>query len=401
MTQNYRRYWTLDDQVTFLNHGSFGACPIPVQEEQTRFRRQMEREPVRFMVRELPPLLDAAREALATFLRCDAEGLALMPNATTGVNTVLRSLRLQRGDEVLVTDHEYNACRNALNAVAKESGATVVVARIPFPLLSPDEVVAAILERVTSRTKFALVDHVTSATGLILPVEHIAAELASRDVPLLVDGAHAPGMLDLDLARLAAIGVTWYTGNCHKWMCTPKGSAMLYVREDRREGLRPLVISHGANASTALRSRFRLEFDWGGTCDPSAWLAIPKAIEFMGSLCPGGWPELRETNHALAVAGRARIAEAIDVEVPAPESMLGSLASIPLPPGKPGPTTSPNYVDPLGDRLLLDHGIEVPIFPFPAPPSRLLRISAQIYNQPADYERLAALLPELLGANPY
>ncbi|MBK9387590.1 MAG: aminotransferase class V-fold PLP-dependent enzyme [Planctomycetes bacterium] len=396
MQQNVRRFWTLDERVTFLNHGSFGACPIPVQEEQTRYRMQMEREPVRFMVRELPPLLDAVRTRLAEFLRCDAEGLALIPNATTGVNTVLRSLQLQRGDELLVTDHEYNACRNALNAVAKEKGATVVVAYMPFPVLSDDEIVAAILERVSARTKFALVDHVTSPTGIVLPVERLARELARRGVPLLVDGAHAPGMLDLDLAKLAEAGVHWYTGNCHKWMCTPKGSALLYVRADRREGFRPLVISHGANASTARHSRFRLEFDWGGTLDPTSWLAIPKAIDFLGSLLPGGWPELREKNHALAIEARELIAKAIDASLPAPAEMLGSLASIPLPPGKPGPTTSPNYIDPLGDRLLLEHGIEVPIFPFPAPPSRLLRVSAQIYNRREDYERLAAVLPGLL-----
>ncbi len=282
-------HWLLDRGIVFLNHGSFGAAPRPVLAAQDRYREQMEREPVRFMVRELEPLLDTARNTLAAFLGADPEGLAFVTNATTAVNAVLRSLDLAAGDEIVVTNQEYNATRNAASFAAARSGARVVIAPIPFPVESPDAVLRTVMDHVTGRTRLVIVDHVTSPTAVILPVAPLIAALAARGVDTLVDGAHAPGMLPLEVD---ALGAAYYTGNLHKWVCAPKGAAFLHVREDRRASVRPVVISHGANSARADRSRYRLEFDWTGTFDPSAWLAVPAALDFMGSLLPGGWPAL-------------------------------------------------------------------------------------------------------------
>ena len=389
-----RQHWGLDPEITFLNHGSFGACPLAVLEHQRQLRERMERQPVQFLARELEPLLDEARAELASFLGAAAEDLAWLSNATTGVNAVLQSLAFGPGDELLTTDHEYNACRNALEHVAGRSGATVVVAPVPFPLGSPDEVVDAVLSRVTARTRLALIDHVTSPTGLVLPIERLVRELAGRGVETLVDGAHAPGMLELSLDEL---GAAYFTGNCHKWLCAPKGAAFLHVRRDRRNRVRPLVISHGANSPRRDRSRYHLEFDWTGTDDPTAWLSVPAAIRFMGGLVEGGWPELRRRNRRLALQARDELCRALGVEPGCPDEMVGSMAALPLPPGAPGSTTSALYTDELQSAMLRQFRIEVPIIPWPAPPARLVRISAQVYNRPEQYRRLAAALVELLA----
>jgi isopenicillin-N epimerase len=385
--------WTLDPEVVFLNHGSFGACPRAVLDAQSELRARIEREPVRFFVHELEPLLDAAREELAAFLGAEPSALAFVPNATTGVSTVLGSLRLQPGDELLTTSHRYNACRNALDALAARTGARVVEAEIPLPVRSPRELTEAVLGAVTPRTRLALLDHVSSPTALVLPLEEIVPALHERGVETLVDGAHAPGMLPLRLGRL---GATYYTGNCHKWICAPKGAGFLLVQPGRTHSLRPLVISHGANLKRAGRSRFHLEFDWLGTLDPSAYLSVPAALRTMGSLLPGGWPELMQRNHALAVEARGLLEAALGAEPVCPEPMLGSMAAVPLPDGAAGPAASALYADPLHEALFDRYRIEVPVVPWPAPPRRLLRVSAQIYNTRADYEALVRALDELL-----
>jgi len=388
------RHWSLDPEVVFLNHGSFGACPVAVLEEQQRWRRRMERQPLQFLGRDLEGLLDEVRGTLGRFVGAPADDLALVTNATSGVNSVLRSLELRAGDELLVTDHEYNACRNALNFAARRAGAEVVEVKGPFPLSGPGEVLERVLGAVTPRTRLVLFDHVTSPTGMVMPVEELVRELDRRGVDSLVDGAHAPGMLELDLE---ALGAAFYTGNCHKWLCAPKGAAFLYVRRDRQEELRPLCISHGANSPREDRSRFRLEFDWTGTCDPTPWLCIPAAIEHLGSLLPGGWPELRRRNHELAVAGRRILLEALEQPEPCPESRLGSMAAVCLPDGSERPPDSPFYADALQAELLERHAIEVPVIPWPARPRRLVRISAQLYNSEAQVEHLAGVLREILG----
>jgi isopenicillin-N epimerase len=392
--ESFARHWTLDPNVIFLNHGSVGACPKPVLEAQSELRARLEREPVEFMAREWEPRMDEARQALARFVGADPDGLAFVSNATGGVNTVLRSLVFSAGDEILVMDQGYNACQNAARFVAERSGARVIAAHVPFPLARPEQVADAILERVTPKTRLALIDHVTSATGLVLPIEPIVRGLATRGIDTLVDGAHAPGMVPLDLD---ALGAAYYTGNCHKWMCTPKGSALLYVRKDRQPLIHPLVISHGAYANRQDRSPFRLEFDFTGTQDPTAWLVIPEAIRFMGSLLPGGWEELRARNHALVLRGRAVLCEVLGIGAPAPESMIGSLASVPLPPGPASPVLPTLAVDPIMATLFDQHRIEVLASVWPASPARILRVSAQIYNEEAQYVRLAGALKTILG----
>jgi isopenicillin-N epimerase len=386
--------WPLDPRVVFLNHGSFGACPRAVLDHQSVLRAELEAEPVRFLSRELDDRLDVARATLAAFLGADADDLAFVTNATSGVNAVLRSRVWSAGDELLTTDHVYRACRNALDYVATHSGARVVVAPLPFPLGSPDEVVDAVLAKVTPRTRLALLDHVTSPTGLVLPIERLIAELSRRGVEVLVDGAHAPGMVPLDLN---ALGATYYSGNCHKWLCAPKGSAFLWTRHDRQPEVRPLTISHGATATYPGRSRFRMEFDWTGTSDPTAWLTVPKAIEYVGSLLPGGWPAVMAHNRTLALQARRLVSETIGSKPPCPESMVGSLAVILLPDGV-TEGIAWRRPDPIQGRLFDGWGIEVPVMSWPAPPQRHVRISAQLYNERAHYVRLAEALTRELAA---
>ena len=386
-------HWGLDPSVLFLNHGSFGACPRPVLALQQGLRERMETEPVRFLGSGLEGLWDEARASLAAFIGSDPADVVFVPNATTGINTVLASLRLSPGDELLVTDQEYNACRNALEEAALRTGARVVVATLPFPAASPEESAEAILRRATPRTRLLLVDHVVSQTALVMPVAALVREMAARGVETLVDGAHGPGMLPLDLSSL---GAAYYTGNCHKWLCAPKGAALLHVRRDLQPGVRPLVISHGANSPRADRSRFLLEFGWTGTHDPTPYLCVPEAIRFLGSLLPGGWPEVMARNRALALRGRRLLCDALRIEEPCPESMVGSMAAVPLP-DAPGPKPQPPlFLDPLQVALWERHRIEVPVIYWPAFPRRVLRLSAQLYNEPAHYEKLAEAVKGLL-----
>ena len=384
------KQWLLDPDVVFLNHGAFGACPRRVLEFQSEWRTRMERQPLQFLVRELETHLDEARARLAEFTGAAAEDLVFVNNATSGVNTVLRSLEFKPGDELLVTNQEYNASRNALDFVAERSGARVVVAQIPFPFRNAEELTAPVLACVTPRTRLALLDHVTSQTGTVLPIGRLVSELQHRGVDTLVDGAHAPGMVALNLTQ---IGAAYYTGNCHKWLCAPKGAALLHVRRDRQKFIRPLTISHGANSTRTDRSRFLIEFGWPGTWDATAALSVLEALRFMGSQLPGGWPALMVRNRALALAARKILCATLQVQAPCPEEFIGSLAAVPIPDARPDTLPRlPANEYPLQDTLRIKHGIEVPIMPWPAPPKRLLRISAQLYNSLPQYERLARKL---------
>ena len=388
------RLWPLDPKIVFLNHGSFGSCPRPVLEFQRQLQDRIERQPIQFFVRDFEGLLDEARSALAKFLGADTSDLVFVSNATSGVNAVLRSLRFRPGDELLVTDHEYNACRNAVDFVAAQSRARVVVVRVPFPLQRAAQITEAILSAVTRRTQLALLDHVTSQTGLVLPIARLVRELDRSGVDTLVDGAHAPGMLPVNLNQL---GAAYYTGNCHKWICAPKGAAFLHVRHDRQKLIRPLVISHGANSPRTDQSRFLIEFGWMGTDDPTACLSVPEALRVVGSALPGGWPTVMRRNRELALAGRTVLCQRLRIPLPCPDELIGSLAALPIPDAADAKlSNNPLYLDPLQEKLLRRHGIDVPIIPWPAPPKRVLRISAQLYNSLPQYERLAKALVETL-----
>jgi isopenicillin-N epimerase len=395
----FARYWSLDPDILYLNHGSFGACPTPILAAQARFRARLERGPVQFLARDLEPLLDGARAAVASFVGVHPDDLAFVPNATTGVSTVLRSLALKAGDELVTTSHEYNACRNALDFVAARTGARVVFAEVPFPCDSPDTVVETALDCITPRTKLGLFDHVTSLTGMVMPIARLVEEFTRRGIDTLVDGAHAPGMLPLDIGK---IGPAYYTGNCHKWLCAPKGAALLYVRRDRQAGIHPLTVSHGANSKRTDRPRFRLEFDWTGTTDPSPYLCVPLSIQFLGSLLPGGWPELMERNRALALAARRLLCDTLGVDPPCPDEMIGTLASVPFARGPYRFETTALDFDPMEEALRERYRMEVPVLACPTGPGSIVRVSAQIYNSYEQYEALAGALRELLaeGAPP-
>lgn len=393
-------HWSLDPGVVFLNHGSFGACPARVLERQRELQARMEREPVRFMVRELESLLDESRAELARFLGADARDLAFVTNATFGVNAVLRSLDFKPGDELLTTDHEYNACRNVLDFVAERAGARVVAAHVPMPVNSDDEIVSAVLSRVTPRTKLAMLSHITSPTAIIFPIERLVRELNACGVDTLVDAAHTAGMLPINLD---ALGAAYTTGNCHKWLCAPKGAGFLHVRRDRQSSIRPMVISHGANSPRTDRPRLWLEFDWTGTQDFTPWLCVGDAIREVGAMLPGGgWGEVMRSNRATAAAGRRSIIDTlaragIESRATAADPLTGSIAAFTI------PNSREQYPhgdsDPLKHALETTHRVQVPVVLWPFPPmtpNRLIRVSAHLYNSAAEYEYLgAALLSEL------
>jgi isopenicillin-N epimerase len=401
--------WALDPAVLYLNHGSFGACLREILQVQARWRERLEANPTGFLGREIEDLLGWVRSQVGAFVGADGDDLALVANATSGVNTVLRSLELRPGDELLTTDHSYNASLNALRFAAERTGAKVVLARVPFPCPGPDAAFDAIMTAVTARTRVAMIDHVTSPTALVLPVERLVPALRARGVDVLVDGAHGPGQVPLDLGALAP---AWYAATTHKWICAPKGTGFLYVRRDRQGSTRPLAISHGANDTRTDRSRFRVEFDWTGTTDPSGFLAVPAAIDGMAALMPGGWTSIRTSNHELAVRARNLIVDVLGATAGAPDSMTGAMASLVLP-VEPRPREEAARIRAAIDAGLRARRIEVPLISWPSPwlidsgdlpadipVGLLVRVSAQLYNNVAQYESLATILGGLLEALP-
>ena len=388
--------WAIDPNIDYLNHGAFGAVPRSVFEIQNAWRARFEREAVHFVLNELEPALDDARREIAGFVGADPADLAFVTNPTTGVGAVLASIAFRPDDEILITDHGYNACNNAARYWAERAGAKVTVARLPFPLQSEGELVEAFLGAVTPKTRLVILDHATSPTALVLPVATLIPEFQRRNIEVLLDGAHSPGMLPLDVS---ALGAEYFVGTLHKWCCAPKGVSILHVRRDKRERVHPLVISHGYNSTRTDRSRFHLEFDWVGSHDPSGYLAAPASLRYLAGLLPGGLPALRERNATLARAARALLAERLGLAAPCPESMLGSMAALFLPDDR-APKSKPGspFAEPLTSNLREKHRIEVPVMVWPASPKRLLRVSAGPYNHLAQYERLADVLAaELSG----
>ena len=372
--------WQLDPKWTFLNHGSFGARLKAVASEQDRWRQQLESQPLRFMLDEYLPAIDQARSVVADFVNARASDLVFVPNATYGVNSVLRSWSLKPGDEVLVLDQAYGACRAALNHLAHDQGAVVVEVKLPMPVARPGDVVDAVLECVTPRTRFAMIDSVSSPTGWVLPIIELVSELKNRGVETLVDAAHSPGLVPMDLDHC---GAAFTTANLHKWLCAPLGSAFLHVRSDWRDRIFPCSLSHGLNLPAD--KRWQDCFDWTGTFDPSAWLSVPYALDALGTCHPQGIKGLMDRNRQLAWFAAQQIQEHLGYELTAPPSMFAAMTSLflPLPPYE---ASHHLETDPLQRRLIDAHRIEVPIISFAG--RRLIRISCQEYTHKEQIRQL-------------
>jgi isopenicillin-N epimerase len=375
-----RPLFALDPDIAFLNNGSFGACPLQVTAAQDAIRREMERQPVAFFADEAPVRVRAAAARLATFLGAAAEDVVFVENATSGMNAVLRNLRFAPGDEILTTDHVYGAVHEVLSHLEQTAGVVAVEAGLPWPVADEDQIVAAVEARMGPRTRLLAIDHIASRSALILPVARLAASARARGIPVLVDGAHAPGQLALDVP---ALGADWVVGNCHKWLFAPKGAGFLWARRESQQGLHPGVISHGHGRG------FAAEFDWIGTRDLSAWLSVPAALDFYEGL---GGERLRTRNHALALAMAETLASAWGTRLGAPHAMYGMMATIRIPGTAPATWEAGGM---LRRRLWQEHRVEVPVMP--VGDALHARISAQVFNVPQDYRRLATALPALVA----
>jgi isopenicillin-N epimerase len=372
-----RGYWDLDPSVTFLNHGSFGATPRPVLEEQATLRAEMEAQPVRFLDRDLRPRLAEVRAELAAFLDAEEDGLAFVPNATTGVASVLASIPLGPDDEVVITDHAYNAVRLAVLRACERAGARLVVA-----MLAPDGASAAadVAAALTARTRLALIDHVVSWNGLVLDAHAVVAACRSRGVPIMIDAAHAPGMVEVSLRSLAP---DLWVGNLHKWVCAPKGSGALWVAPHLRDQIQPAIISHGAEFG------FLEAFDWLGTNDPTALLAIPAALRFLAEV---GVDRMRAYNTALAQYAREVLADALGTEPAWPIARQAFMAGVPLGIDLPDKAATTRFHAFAYERS----ATEIPVMAWSG--QTVLRASAQVYNTPAQYERYASMIPGIRAA---
>lgn len=376
-----RQMFLLRPDVVFLNHGSFGACPRPVFAVYQRWQRALEEQPVEFLGRRFPALMRTAREALARYVGTSADALVYVPNATTAVNIVARSLPLRPGDEVVGTDHEYGALDRTWTFVCERRGARYVRAAVPVPVGTNRQVVDAIWAAVTPRTRVLFCSHITAATSLIFPVAALARRARRAGILTVIDGAHAPGQIPLHLDTL---GVDFYAGNCHKWLCAPKGAAFLYARPDVQAMLSPLVVSWGWRPDRPTASRFIDEQEWQGTRDIAAYLSVPAAIEFLRR---HRWDRVRAWSHRLASDLRAALLRVGGQRPLSPNSnrWFAQMVSVPL------PTTDPET---LQRRLYERFRIEVPVLAWNG--RTLMRACVAGYNSRADVQAVVAATGRLL-----
>lgn len=368
--------------VAFLNHGSFGAVPRAVFDAQTEWRRRIESEPIELLGRRSFALIAEAKKPMGDLLGMSPADFGLVTNATEGINAVLQSLRLEPGDELLTTNHVYHAVRQAMRLTARRAGAQMREVAVNLPVQSPGQIARTVLDALSPRTRLLVIDHITSPTGLVFPVQQIIAGCESRGVEVLVDGAHAPGMVPLNVEKL---GATYYAANLHKWVCAPKGSALIWVKPSRQKEVHPAVVSH------FLDEGFVREFGWQGTRDISAWLTTPTALGFMAEL---GWDSVMDFNHRMAVWAHRLLCRKWEVEPISPldGSLLGSTASVPLPALE---KLSVEQIDALQERLYREFGIEVPLMRWNG--RVLLRVSCQVYNEPGDYERVVEAIAGVIS----
>ena len=388
-SSDYRSLWSLRPGVTYLNHGSFGPSPLSVIAARQAWIERLEAEPMDFFVRQLEPLLAEARQRLAPFCGTSAENLLFVDNATFGMNIVAQSITLATGDEVLLTDHEYGAVTRIWRRVCERTGASLKIARLPEPFTSAEEVVASIIAAVTPQTRVVVVSHVTSPTAVILPVQDICRALrqAHPRLRICIDGPHAPGIVPLELDRLDC---DFYAASGHKWLSGPFGSGFLYVHPRAQRLLQPLVVSWGASLSGDSAS-WRDEFTWLGTRDPSPFLALPAALDFLDEI---GIETFRKQTHDLARYARGKIVSLTGLEPLVPDSpaWYGPMIALPLPDSLPEPETG--HMHPLQAALWDRARIEAPVTSWRG--RRFLRVSCHLYNSKADVEALVEALRGLL-----
>jgi len=388
------RFWSLSEDIVLLNHGSFGACPGPVLDHREELLRLIEQDPMEFLLERHQPLLDDTLSVIEQFTGAVKGSIVLVENATTGINTVLRNLSFNPGDSILVSDQEYFSSANALEETADRLGVRVITVRLPYPVESEDEILDSFAMALDPSVRFALVDHAVSSTGMVLPLKGIIDLLKDRGVETIVDGAHGPGQLDLDLNGLGCLA---YTGNCHKWLCGPRSSALLYVRPDFQISFKPLVISHLPRELNTQLSDYQLYFRWNGTPDPTPGLSVPFTIRFMGSLLPGGWRDITDRNRQMALDARDLLCRYLGTAPPCPESMVGSMAAVPLGEGTGPGRKHLHWTDPVQNALKKNFGIIVPVTEIQQGKHKLLRISAQVYNSIEQYSYLAESLRDVLN----
>jgi isopenicillin-N epimerase len=389
VSENLARHFLLREDVVFLNHGSFGACPRPVFEAYQGFQLELEREPVEFLGRRMNALLRVPREALAAELGSGPEDMVGVLNATTGLNIVAQSLKLEPGDQILTTDHEYSALEKTWAHVCRRTGAEVVVVKVPMPLTSEAQFTNTVIGGMTERTRVLFLSHITSPTALLFPIERAVAEARRRGICSVIDGAHTPGHIKLDLTVL---GADFYSGNCHKWLMTPKGSAFLHARPEVQGLLEPLVVSHGwtidskkPGAKGAFgNSPFIDEIEIQGTRDPAAWLAVPAALKFRAE---NDWWAVADHCRALAQDTARRLGELTGLEpLSAPEFCAPQMVAMPIPDCD---------TEAVHKALFDSYGIEMPVFRWQD--RCIARLSVQGYNSRPQMDTLIAALSELLG----
>lgn len=389
MSNNLSSHFLLREDVTFLNHGSFGACPRPVFEAYQAWQLELEREPVEFLGRKLTENMRLPREILAAELGTTAENIVGVTNATTGLNIVAQSLNLQPGDQVLTTDHEYSALEKTWAYIARKTGAEIVVVSIPMPLETETQFTDAVISGMTERTRVLFLSHITSATALVFPIERAIAEARRRGIFSVIDGAHAPGQIRLDLD---ALGADFYAGNCHKWMMAPKGSAFLHARAEVQAILNPLVISHGWTAHSKDpgakgafgNSPFVDEIEMQGTRDPAPWLAVPAALKFRAE---NDWWAVAKECSALAQETAARVAEMTGLPPLSADSFRApQMAAMPI------PECDPQEVH---KTLFERYGIEIPVYRWQD--RCIARVSVQGYNSRLQMDKLINALGEIFA----
>ena len=380
MAVNLKDQFFLDPDITFLNHGSFGACAKPVYEDLLNWQLQMEREPVKFFEDTIFDALKKSRQVLGNYINCPADDLVYFPNPTTAINAAARSLKLEPGDEVLSTNHIYGALDRTWKYICEKNGAEFVKADIAFPIQSKDEFLNSFFKAITSKTRVIFLSHITSMTAMIFPVEEVVEFARENNILSIIDGAHVPGHIPLNIHTL---NPDIYTGACHKWMCSPKGTSFLYVKKEMQENIHPLVVSWGWESENPSDSQFLDWHEWQGTRDMSAFLTIPEAVKFMDD---NDWPNVSRKCREMVIQTRNQLLNYLNISPPCPNDWLGQMASIPLP---------FNDAVEIKNALLNKYHIQVPIFTWEG--KVYLRYSIQAYNSESDLEKLLSAIKELLG----